>query len=154
MSSRGRGCTRRCSMLTRNVWPWARRSWRVLLWNGPTRISPPVQPHLAPGQWTGGLCFHMAKIDFHRNDRPTIGIELELGLLDAETLALTSAYGLLNARLTVDGHQNEECSNFKAELMQCVLEINTCICETVGEAEKDLRAKIAVVENACDALGL
>jgi carboxylate-amine ligase len=96
----------------------------------------------------------MAKIDFHRNDRPTIGIELELGLLDAETLALTSAYGLLNARLTVDGHQNEECSNFKAELMQCVLEINTCICETVGEAEKDLRAKIAVVENACDALGL
>src|SRR3954465_6263540 len=96
----------------------------------------------------------MAKIDFHRNDRPTIGIELELGLLDAETLALTSAYGLLNARLTVDGHQSEECSNFKAELMQCVLEINTCICETVSEAEQDLRGKIAIVEAACDALGL
>src|SRR6476646_845036 len=96
----------------------------------------------------------MAKIDFHRNDRPTIGIELELGLLDAETLALTSAYGLVNARLTAEGHQNEECSNFKPELMQCVLEINTGICETVGEAEQDLRAKIAIVESACDALGL
>jgi len=96
----------------------------------------------------------MAKIDFHRNDRPTIGIELELGLLDAETLALTSAYGLLNARLTAEGHQQEECSNFKPELMQCVLEINTGICETVSEAEQDLRGKIAIVENACDALGL
>lgn len=96
----------------------------------------------------------MAKIDFHRNDRPTIGIELELGLLDADTLALTSAYGLLNARLTAEGHQQEECSNFKPELMQCVLEINTGICETVGEAEQDLRGKIAIVEAACDALGL
>src|SRR3954466_7612375 len=96
----------------------------------------------------------MAKIDFHRNDRPTIGIELELGLLDADTLALTSAFGLLNARLTAEGHQQEEGSNFKAELMQCVLEINTGICETVSEAEQDLRGKIAIVENACDALGL
>ena len=44
----------------------------------------------------------MAKIDFHRNERPTVGIELELGLLDAQTLALSSAYGLLNARLTAE----------------------------------------------------
>ena len=47
----------------------------------------------------------MAKIDFHRNDRPTVGIELELGLVDAETMALTSAYGLVSARLTAEGHQ-------------------------------------------------
>ena len=38
--------------------------------------------------------------------------------------------------------------------MQCVLEINTGVCETVGEAERDLRGKIAIVEAACDALGL
>ncbi|MCI0332221.1 MAG: YbdK family carboxylate-amine ligase [Planctomycetes bacterium] len=96
----------------------------------------------------------MAKIDFHRNDRPTVGVELELGLLDGESLALTSAYGLLNARLTADGHQSEEGSNFKPELMQCVLEINTDICDTIGDAERDLRGKIAIVENACDALRL
>ena len=96
----------------------------------------------------------MAKIDFHRNDRPTVGIELELGLLDGESLALTSAYGLLNARLTADGHQNEDGSNFKPELMQCVLEINTDVCETIADAERDLRGKISIVENACDALGL
>jgi carboxylate-amine ligase len=96
----------------------------------------------------------MAKIDFHRNERPTIGIELELGLLDAESMALASAYGLLSARLTADGHPCDDSSNFKPELMQCVLEINTDVCETVGEAERDLRGKIAIVEAACDDLGL
>jgi carboxylate-amine ligase len=96
----------------------------------------------------------MPKIDFRRNERPTVGVELELGLLDAKSMALTSGYGLLNARLTADGHQKEEGSNFKPELMQCVLEINTDVCETIGEAEQDLRGKIAIVEHACDALGL
>jgi carboxylate-amine ligase len=96
----------------------------------------------------------MAKIDFRRNDRPTVGVELELGLLDAESMALSSAYGLLNARLTADGFQNDESSNFKPELMQSVLEINTGICDTIGQAEHDLRGKITIVESACDALGL
>jgi carboxylate-amine ligase len=96
----------------------------------------------------------MAKIDFHRNDRPTIGVELELGLVDWETMALTSAFGLLIARLTADGHQGEDRNNFKPELMQCVLEINTRVCETVAEAEQDLRSKIQIVEAACDELGL
>jgi carboxylate-amine ligase len=96
----------------------------------------------------------MAKIDFHRNERHTLGIELELGLVDAQSMALTSAYGLLNARLTADGHQDDEAGNFKPELMQCVLEINTDICETVADAERDLRGKIAIVESACDAIGL
>jgi carboxylate-amine ligase len=96
----------------------------------------------------------MAKIEFRRNERPTVGVELELGLLDANTLALTSAYGLLGARLTADGHQSEGHSNFKPELMQCVLEINTSVCETIGDADRDLRSKLAVVESACDAIGL
>jgi carboxylate-amine ligase len=96
----------------------------------------------------------MAKIDFTRNERPTVGIELELGLLDADSLALTSSYGLLNARLTAEGHTDDESSHFKPELMQCVIEINTDVCETIADAEHDLRGKIAIVENACDALGL
>jgi carboxylate-amine ligase len=96
----------------------------------------------------------MAKIEFHRNERPTVGIELELGLLDGESMALTSAYGLLEARLTSEGHPCEESGHFKPELMQCVLEINTDICDTIADAERDLRGKIAIVEKACDALGL
>jgi carboxylate-amine ligase len=96
----------------------------------------------------------MAKIEFCSNDRPTVGIELELGLVNAETFALASAYGLLEARLVAEGHQTGESSNYKAELMQCVLEINTAVCRTIPDAERDLREKISVVENACDALGL
>jgi carboxylate-amine ligase len=83
-----------------------------------------------------------------------VGIEIELGLLDAETYALASEYGLLSARLTAGGDQNDEHSNFKPELMQCVLEINTDVCETIADAERDLRGKIATVETACDELGL
>jgi carboxylate-amine ligase len=96
----------------------------------------------------------MAKIEFRRNERPTVGIELELGLVDANTFALTSAYGLLSARLTAEGHQSDEHSNFKPELMQCVLEINTGVCETIADADRDLRSKLAIVESACDAVGL
>jgi carboxylate-amine ligase len=96
----------------------------------------------------------MAKIDFHRNERPTVGVELELGLVDAKTMALSSSYGLLSARLTADGHQTEDLDVFKPELMQCVIEINTGVCDTIGDAERDLRSKIAIVEAASDALGL
>lgn len=100
--------------------------------------------------------FHslMAKIDFRRNERPTVGIELELGLLDAESLALTSAFGLLQARLVADESTKHEAENFKPELMQCVIEINTGVCETIDDADRDLRGKLATVESACDALGL
>jgi carboxylate-amine ligase len=96
----------------------------------------------------------MSKIDFHHNDRPTVGIELELGLVDGESMALSSAYGLVNARLTAEGHQNADATRYKPELMQCVLEINTDICETIGEADRDLTEKLQIVQAAADALGL
>jgi carboxylate-amine ligase len=96
----------------------------------------------------------MAKIEFHRNERPTVGIELELGLVDAETMALASAYGLISARLTADGHQGDGVVHYKPELMQCVLEINTKVCETIADADRDLTAKLTTVEQAADALGL
>ena len=90
----------------------------------------------------------MAKIEFHHNDRPTVGIELELGLVDAETMALSSSYGLLNARLIAEGHQTADATQYKPELMQCVLEINTDVCETIGAAERDLIEKLQIVQAA------
>ena len=38
--------------------------------------------------------------------------------------------------------------------MQCVIEINTDVCETIGEAERDLTEKLQIVQAATDALGL
>ena len=96
----------------------------------------------------------MAKIEFHRNDRPTVGIELELGLVDAKTMALTSSFGLLYGRLIGEGKHEGIKDSLKPELMQCVLEINSCVCDTIADAERDLRAKLEIVESACDAIGL
>jgi carboxylate-amine ligase len=91
----------------------------------------------------------MAKIHFNSNERPTLGIELELGLVDQRTMALTSSFTEL-----IDCLPDGGGANFKPELMQCVLEIITGVCETVDEAEEDLRAKIEQVEAATDQLGL
>ena len=95
----------------------------------------------------------MGKIEFHGNDRPTVGIEIELGLVDERDMALHNAYGMLSARLTADGLSEDEGA-YKPELMQSVLEINTGVCETIAEAEHDLREKLTAVEAATDALGL
>jgi len=91
----------------------------------------------------------MATIDFTSNSRPTLGIEIELGLVDNRTMALASSYADVETLLS-GSHSNL----IKPELMQCVAELNTDVCETVGDAETDLRAKIMAVEVATDQLDL
>ncbi len=91
----------------------------------------------------------MNKLTFHSNTEPTLGVELELGLVDGETMELTSAVQELLGHLAADA-----ASELKPELMQSVIEINTGICRTVAEAEADLTRKLRTVENAADNLGL
>jgi glutamate---cysteine ligase / carboxylate-amine ligase len=90
----------------------------------------------------------MQRLHFNSNKQHTLGIELELGLVDARTLELSSTiHRVLEA---LDGSQQV----FKPELMQCCIEINTGICQTVQEAEEDLRGKVIQVEQVADSLGL
>lgn len=91
----------------------------------------------------------MAIIDFHSNQAPTLGVEIELGLVDEHTMALASSFADLKERLS-DG----DTASLKPELMQCVLEINTGICNTADQAEADLRAKLLRVEAEADELDL
>jgi carboxylate-amine ligase len=91
----------------------------------------------------------MGILHFNSNSRPTLGIEVELGLIDGRTMALSNSFGRLSEQLPT---QTQE--RWKPELMQCVIEIVTGVCETVGEAESDLRGQLAVVEAAADALDL
>lgn len=93
----------------------------------------------------------MPPIQFTSNDRPTLGVELELGIVDGQTMALTSAYQRIADEVAGAEALGE---SLKPELMQCVLEINTGVCETVDQAEADLREKLLVVQGACDRLGL
>ena len=91
----------------------------------------------------------MGKLEFHSNDRPTIGIELELGIVDAKTMSLTSAIQPL-----VELLPEERRVNFKPELMQCCIEVVSGVCDTVADAETDLTEKLVLLEQAADQLNL
>lgn len=91
----------------------------------------------------------MTKLDFTRNDRPSIGIELELGLVNGQSMALSSSVLELMQALP---HSDVAC--YKAELMQCTIEINTCVCNTIADADADLRQKLTIAEQAADSLEL
>ncbi len=92
----------------------------------------------------------MSVVKFTPNQEPTVGVEIELGLVDEQTMALSSSVQQLLDRIPADG----EVQRVKPELMQCCVEINTEVCHTVAEAEADLREKISHVEGICDQLGL
>lgn len=91
----------------------------------------------------------MSTLTFTRNTSPTLGVELELQLVDAESFALKSAIEDVLARLP-EGMSEQ----IKPELMQSYLEINTGICKTVREVGDDLRGKLEVLEKVTDSLGL
>ncbi len=91
----------------------------------------------------------MSKLLFNSNATPTLGVELELGLVDAKTMALTSGIQTVLPRLS-----SLPENSAKPELMQCCIEINTGICERVADAEADLRTKLVIVERELDELGL
>jgi len=92
----------------------------------------------------------MSKIEFRGNDAHTIGVEVELGLVDETTMELSNSLNDLmsNLKCTDKGGQ------IKPELMQCVLEINTDVCRTVSDAEASLRTQIAEVETVTDQMDL
>jgi len=91
----------------------------------------------------------MTKLVFHSNASPTLGVELELGIVDASTMGLSNSVDRL-----LDALPTGQVPCFKPELMQSCLEVNTGICYTVAEAEADLFAKVVQIERAADQLGL
>jgi carboxylate-amine ligase len=78
---------------------------------------------------------------FRLNDWPTLGVELELQLVDSETMALRSAIDDVLAGLS--GRLRD---SVKPEFMQSYVEVNTGVCRTVADVERDLEAKLGVVE--------
>jgi carboxylate-amine ligase len=91
----------------------------------------------------------MSDEQFHRNEWPTLGVEVELQLVDAETMALRSAIGGVMARLPAG-----LLDSVKPEFMQCYVEIDTGVCRTVADVEADLAGKIRGVEQAAARCGV
>lgn len=91
----------------------------------------------------------MAALEFARNDRPTIGVELELQLVDQDSFALANRIEDILAALPENLREV-----VKPELMQSYIEINTGICETVAQAGEDLQTKLEAIEKEIDKLGI
>jgi len=92
----------------------------------------------------------MSKLIFNSNDEPSLGIELELGLVDGKTMALSNSIEQVLDRLPKD----EVGVRYKPELMQSCLEINTDVNFRVADAEVELRRRFKDVERVTDEMGL
>jgi carboxylate-amine ligase len=88
---------------------------------------------------------------FSFNGSPThsLGVEVELQLVDAQTLALSNRAAELLSRVP-----GAWADKFKPEFMQCYCEINTDVCQTVGQVERDLTEKLDWAQQAAAEMGL
>ena len=93
------------------------------------------------------------QIDFNSSAGPSLGVEVELEVVDAETGALASAASEMLAELG-EGHPRGEHPKAKHELFECTVEIITGICATVAEARADLEGTLAEVRGAAEKRGL
>ncbi len=85
-------------------------------------------------------------IQFTGSPRHTVGVELEISLVDPETRALVPLAGDVLATLGEDG-----C--FKPELFQTIVEINSDVCENVAQIRADLSGKVDILRKVGDEQG-
>mgnify|MGYP003311520495 CR=1 FL=1 len=71
---------------------------------------------------------------FHSSPNPTIGVEIELQLIDDNTQDLKN----ISPRILADTDKNFS-NRIKYELFESMIEINTNICSNIEEVEKDIR---------------
>lgn len=88
----------------------------------------------------------MPSIRFNPSPQPTLGIELELQIVDADTMDHVPAATTLLTELG-------DPINIKHELFESTVEINTGICTTVSEAISDLQTAMDRLREQCEAHG-
>lgn len=92
-------------------------------------------------------------IPFHASERTSLGVEVELAIVDRASRELTSSASPILDELgaTSPGGQHPKV---KHELFECTLEIITGICGTVAEARDDLEHTLKEVTALTDPRGL
>lgn len=91
----------------------------------------------------------MSRMVFSPSREPTVGVEIELALVDPRTLGLCSASQSILARVPPEME-----GTIKPELMQCYVEINSGVCMTLQEVEADLTEKLRALEAIADREGV
>ncbi|MEO8816386.1 MAG: glutamate--cysteine ligase [Mycobacterium sp.] len=77
-----------------------------------------------------------ARIKFARCSRPTIGVEWEFALVDAQTRDLSNEAGAVFAELGENPHVHKE-------LLRNTVELVSGVCDSTGQAIEDLRQTLA-----------
>jgi glutamate---cysteine ligase / carboxylate-amine ligase len=89
---------------------------------------------------------------FNASAGSSLGVEVELQLVDRDSRALRSGASEILRRL--EKERGEVHPRAKNELMESNLEVITGVCSTVAEARADLEATLAEVMPIADSLGL
>jgi glutamate---cysteine ligase / carboxylate-amine ligase len=86
-------------------------------------------------------------IVFKSSERPTLGVEIEVQVVDESgALATEPAATKILSELNDD-------AGFKHELLECTVEVITGVCPTVGHVRKDLGEKVERLIEVADGLG-
>jgi glutamate---cysteine ligase / carboxylate-amine ligase len=92
-------------------------------------------------------------IDWTPSAGPTLGIEWEVQLIDAQTRMLRQDAGVVLAGLP-GLQESGEHPKMKLELMQSIVEVTTGICGTVAEAKADLAMTIKELRRTAEPHGI
>ena len=93
------------------------------------------------------------QIDFKSSPVTSLGVEMELELVDAGSRELRSGATEILAVLG-EGHPGGEHPKAKHELLESTVEVITGVCTSVAEARADLEATIAEVAEQAEARGM
>ena len=86
------------------------------------------------------------KISFNGSSGPTLGVELELQIIDPATKNLVSGAPRILARSETDTH-------IKPELIESTIELNTDVCQDVAAVRRELEERVGRLVALCDELG-
>lgn len=92
-------------------------------------------------------------IQFNASERSSLGVEVELEIVDRQSRELASAATAILGELGA-GHPGGDHPKAKHELFECTVEIITGICATVAEARDDLGGTLKEVSAAAERRGL
>jgi carboxylate-amine ligase len=95
------------------------------------------------------------EIPFHASPCASLGIEVELSIVDRDTRELTNAASTLidDLQRDVDGVDSKP-QKVKHELFECTAELITDVCTTVAQAKADLDATLAELRAVAQPRGL
>ncbi|MBX9922961.1 MAG: YbdK family carboxylate-amine ligase [Rhabdochlamydiaceae bacterium] len=88
-------------------------------------------------------------LKFLGSENPTIGVELEIQIIDPATLNLTP-----KAKLFLEKSSPEDLHRIKTELYQSMLETDTEVAKTVSECRKFLQSRMGRLQKTANELNL